>query len=95
MSLPLTHQQLHIIYQRLEGLITITLDLPEISSLYGSGYKKYFVIDEGGNARTNNITINRVDSDTINDNTSYVISTNYTSISLYNNGLSFKCKELL
>ena len=49
--------------------------------------RKYFnVVDEGGNASVNNITINRAGSDLINGETTTIINTDYQSISLFGTG---------
>jgi len=49
--------------------------------------------DEGGGAATNNITIGRAGSDTIDGATSKVINTNYGFVRLYSDGVSkwFTC----
>jgi hypothetical protein len=60
----------------------VTLTLPEISSICT---KKYYIKDELGNVGTNNITINTSGSDTIDGTSSYVLGTNYGSVTLYNN----------
>jgi hypothetical protein len=62
---------------------SVALTLPIIS---GVGLKRYYVTDEGGNAGTFDITITSNVADTINGAADYVISSNYNSISLYNNG---------
>ena len=65
---------------------TVTVILPQISTLSGIGHKKYFIIDELGNASTNNITIQGTGGDTINLAVDTNITTNFGSISLYSNG---------
>lgn len=65
---------------------SVTLTLPAVSS--GNVGRIIYIVDEGGNAGTHSITIN-VDNnstETINGNTSLVMNSNYTSISLYNDG---------
>jgi len=49
--------------------------------------------DEGGGAATNNITVSRAGSDTIDGATSKVINTNYGTFRLYSDGVSkwFTC----
>jgi hypothetical protein len=64
---------------------TVTITLPLISSV---GKIKYYITDEGGNSTTNNITIVPTGADTIIGDTSLIINGNYTSVSLYNNGVS-------
>lgn len=61
------------------GACTITL--PAIT-----GLKRYIVKDEGGNATTNNITINTTGGDTIDGEANALININYTSLTFYNNG---------
>lgn len=61
-----------------------TLNLPQISGLQTA--QKFTIVDEGGNASTNNITVSAYAGDTIIGNSTYVISTDYSSITLYNNG---------
>ena len=60
-----------------------TLTLPSASVK-----KEITIIDSGGNALTNNITINRAGSDTINGGTSVVIDGDYNSLTLINDGTS-------
>lgn len=64
---------------------TTTVSLPQISSI---GLKRYYITDTGGNASMNNITIDTTGGDTIIGNTSVIVSGNYDSISLYNDGLT-------
>ena len=60
---------------------TAVITLPEISIL---GEKIYHIVDEGGNASVNNITINTTNLDTINGSSSIVIDSNNSAISIYN-----------
>lgn len=60
---------------------TVTLTLPSASTL-----AEFSITDEGGNAGTNNITIDRDGSDTILGDTSFIINGDYNSIRLYSNG---------
>lgn len=60
---------------------TVTLTLPSASTL-----AEFSITDEGGNAGTNNITINRSGSDTIMGETSLIINGDYNSINLYSDG---------
>lgn len=62
----------------------VSLDLPSIIS----GYAKITIVDEGGMAKTNNITINPYpfSGNKIMGQDSYVINSNYGSVSLYHNG---------
>lgn len=62
---------------------TCTLTLPNITQK-----KIYTIIDEGGNAATNNITINADGSDTIVGTSSLVINGNYGSVVIYNDDIS-------
>jgi hypothetical protein len=48
--------------------------------------KLLYVVDEGGNASVNNITINPFSGDTIFSGTNFVLNTSYGSIALYSNG---------
>lgn len=58
----------------------VLITLPEISTI---NKVKYTIKDEGGNAGTNNIVIERSGTDTIDGQPSITISTNYGSINLY------------
>lgn len=62
----------------------LTLTLPAASAV--SEGRKFTIKDESGNASTYNITINRAGSDTIDGETSVVISGNYDSIDIYRGG---------
>lgn len=67
------------------GAVTVTL--PAASAVPANDV--YFVLkDESGAAGSNNITISRAGSDTIDGATSYVISTNYGKVALYSDGAS-------
>lgn len=59
----------------------LTITLPAASSV--SEGRKYTIKDESGNAGTNNITINRAGSDTIDGETSIIINGNYDSVVIY------------
>jgi|694.fasta_scaffold01586_2 hypothetical protein len=61
----------------------VTVTLPVIS-----GYKQYHIIDEGGYASINTITINPGSGNTINGLSSTTITADYNSLSIYNNGSS-------
>lgn len=50
--------------------------------------RRYVIHDKTGNAATNNITINRNGTDTIEGATSYVINANYGSVIISSNGVS-------
>jgi len=67
------------------GICTITL--PQISALTDNK-KRLTIIDSGGNAVLNNITINRGGSDTINNETSILINNNYNSLTLISDAAS-------
>jgi len=60
----------------------VSLDLPSTMV----GYAKITITDEGGMAETNNITIIPAFGNKIMGQDSYVINSNYGSISLYHNG---------
>ena len=79
-SLLITDEVIGVIYTVI-GDVTITL--PLISSV---GKKRYEIVDEGGNAKKNNITIVRSGSDTILNDTSIQIRNNYNSLTFYNDG---------
>jgi hypothetical protein len=67
------------------GAITITL--PAISSLVEcSGQMTFAIVDEGGEALNNNITINANVADTILGGSSIVLSGNYNAIHIYSDG---------
>jgi hypothetical protein len=72
------------------GAAAITL--PAISGLTTAGKEaikaRYIIVDEGGLAQSNNITIDTTGADTINGGTSLIIDSNHGSIELYNNGSS-------
>lgn len=70
------------------GMVTVIL--PQISSIGGdNNYKRFYIVDEGGNASSNNITVNTTGGDTINKQVSpMLINVSHTSISLYNNGIN-------
>lgn len=70
------------------GVVTVTL--PQISTIGGTNnYRKYHIVDEGGNSDINNITVNTTGGDTINKSTSpMLITVDHTSITLYNDGIS-------
>jgi len=59
-----------------------TITLPLIST---TGYLKIHVVDEAGDAVTNNITISATSTDTINGASSALLNTDYSSMTLYNN----------
>jgi|6_EtaG_2_1085325.scaffolds.fasta_scaffold10940_2 6-phosphogluconolactonase/glucosamine-6-phosphate isomerase/deaminase len=63
----------------------VTLTLPAISS---AGKIMFVVKDEGANANTFNITINRAGSDTVDGGTSATISTDSGALTFYNDGTS-------
>jgi hypothetical protein len=62
----------------------VTLTLPSASSV-PSGFF-YSIQDESGSAGTNNITINRAGTDTINGATNVVIAKNYGGVMIYSDG---------
>lgn len=70
--------------QTSNGPITVTL--PTAASV-GPG-KMFLVQDIDGQAGTNNITVTRSDSDTINGQASIFLTSNYEQLKLYSNGIS-------
>lgn len=65
---------------------TVDLYLPSTMLFYA----RITIVDEGGMAGTNNITIHPNGFDTIIGQTSLVINSDYNSVSLYNNGVDGK-----
>lgn len=61
--------------------ITITLPLASTAA-----NQTFYVVDETGDASTNNITIATSGSDTLNGAPNKIISTDYTSIQIYSDG---------
>jgi hypothetical protein len=61
----------------------VELTLPLASSVPDQMFN---IVDEGGNANANNITITPTGGDTISGESSLVISSAYNSISIYSNG---------
>ena len=78
----------HIIAVTFTATGAVILTLPQISTLGGSNKVLYIIKDEGNNAGSNSITINRSATDTINASTSITISTNSDVLRLYNDGVS-------
>lgn len=66
----------------------IVFTLPEISTLSGSGYKKFTIVDIGGNASSNNITIVTSGSDTLLGGNTMVLSGDYNSFQVFSDGTS-------
>lgn len=64
----------------------VTVNLPAASALQ-PGYRMY-VVDTGGNAQINNITVRTAGSDTIFATDSILINLNYMSLGLYSDGVS-------
>lgn len=60
---------------------TVSLQLPEITQ-----FKEFIIVDEGGNALNNPITINAFSGNTIIGQSNVIINGNYNSIRVYNNG---------
>lgn len=63
-----------------------TITLPAASAVPAG--KTFIVKDESGGAGTNNITVQRAGSDTIDGATTKVVNTNYGSVRLYSDGVS-------
>lgn len=60
----------------------ITVNLPTTSGNGMEDGRMYYIFDQGGNATSNNITIDAQSGGTINDSQTYVISSNYNSVTL-------------
>ncbi len=58
-----------------------TLTLPVANTL--SSGKSFYIVDEGGNALQNNITVNTDGGDTLNGDTGLILNQNYESIGIY------------
>jgi hypothetical protein len=63
------------------GTVTITLPLASIFT-----NRPLHIVDEGGNAQNNNITIVTTGGDTIVGQSSALINLNYMALGLYSNG---------
>jgi hypothetical protein len=61
-----------------------TLSLPAANTFVAGQFVT--VCDESGGAATNNITINRAGSDTIQGGVSFILNRNYQTVTLYSNG---------
>lgn len=64
---------------------SVNINLPQISSV---GKTTFTIVDTGGNASVNNITVNPFAGDTIIGTTSVVINADYNSIVIINNGIT-------
>ena len=67
---------------------SVTYTLP-LANLYHEN-RIYTIKDISGTAKTNNITIQRQGSDTIDGTTSVVINANYGSVSFYSDGTTWR-----
>ena len=68
---------------------TIQINLPQISSLTTPNkYKRYSIVDEGGNAGNNPIYVTSYTGNTIIGDTTVVVNQNYNAISVYTDGNS-------
>ena len=66
----------------------ITINLPQISSLTLSNKRmKFMVVDEGGVAGTNNITINASGEDTILGSNGIILNADYNTLNFYNDSV--------
>ena len=65
----------------------IAYTLPPVADAYIDTV--YYIIDSGGNANTNNITINTDGAETINGSASYTISSDYGKIGILSNGTNW------
>ena len=68
---------------------TVTINLPAISGFTNPQRVVYKIVDERGTALTGNITINGNGAEVINGAASHVITDNYGSIILYNDGTNW------
>ena len=82
-----TDNQIHVTYTT-TGACTVTIATTDIS-VEG---RVLTITDGGGNATLNNITIATEGSQTINGETSWVIGSNYNSITLYSDGTNLFVK---
>jgi len=80
-DLLVTDYILHVTYTA-TGAVT-SLTLPSAQTTSG---RTIFIKDAGGNAGTNNITIDTEGSETIDGSATMVMNTDYEAINLYNNG---------
>lgn len=71
---------------------SFTVTLPAAATA-GVG-KEYIIYDEIGNAATNNITIARSGSDTINGQTTYLLDANFELVKLYSSGTNYYLRSL-
>lgn len=78
-----TDYYIHVTYTT-TGVVTITL--PTDQTTVG---RILTIKDAGGNASTNNITIATQGSETIDGAASYVISSNYESVTIYTDGTNW------
>ena len=70
------------------GAVT-SLTLPTAQVVSG---REFTVVDGGGNASVNNITIDTEGAETIIGNATYVINTDYNSVTLYSDGINWFVK---
>lgn len=65
----------------------VIINLPQISSLATpNNYKTYSIVDEGGNAGSDNISVTSFAGDTIIGDTNVLINSDYNAITIYNDG---------
>ena len=64
----------------------MTITLPLASSV--SEGRLFYIIDEGGNASVNNITINASGGNLVVGNSNIVINLNYMALTIYSDGTS-------
>ena len=62
---------------------SVTINLPQVSTIPDKVYK---IVDEGGNANVNHITVDPYSTETIVGESSLVINANHNSLSVYNDG---------
>ena len=81
-----THVTLEVDYTA-TGAVTITIDSD--NAVAG---RRFYIVDTGGNAGTNNITINTEGAETINGEVSGIIAADYESWEVYSDGTNFFIK---
>ncbi len=73
------------IYQIDTASNTITITLPQISTIDNSNKRDIYVVDIGGNLNANNLIIQTSGSDLVNNTNTILIVVNYSNIHLVSN----------